>query len=485
MAVVAAGPASPSKKGTGWRLASLFSRSKSGTKKNQKDKGEAGTRLLDGSISSSSSRSSPKSVAAAAKSVAAAASGAPKKSLPPIPAAAAASVKGSKSPKPASPPGVAAAASWSSDDSPKPAPRIRFKINPLPDPKGAVAMGGPKSPKPIQILRPDVIPPASPKGKGSSATLPALLGLPPTPPVGNKRKRVTPLPAPPKKFMSPVIEATEDWKPSSFFDNDTGKPVMVSDLGWGSPKSSPAKKLSASKSMKAKGALSTGKAISGLLDLKAIGTEEEKVARKKADKLKKHQMLIHQGKIKKANAYLKKHNLKPSMDAIDDIIGHVSVVMDKSGTPHLVSPKTKSSMDYLKSPKTKNSMDYLKSPKTKNSMDYLDSPLSVVELTPSIGDSPLSVVELTPSASPSSHSNYKHDKSFGKLADALAAAAAESPKSSRSSRSGRGIRSRSGSRSSTKSSSSMDYLKNIHKKVVNPGVSPTFKPRIPKDRVLM
>ena len=362
--------------------------------------------------------------------------------------------------------------SWSSsDDSSKPKPKIKFQINPLPDPKGAVAMGGPKSPKPIQILRPDVIPPASPKGKGSSATLPALLGLPPTPPVGNKRKRVTPLPASP-------IEATEDWKSSSFFDSVKGTPVMVSNLGW---ELSPAKKLSASKSMKAKGALSTGKAISGLLDLKAIGTEEEKVARKKADKLKKHQMLIHQGKIKEANAYLKKHNLKPSMDAIDDIIGHVSVVMDKSGTPHLVSPKTKSSMDYLKSPKTKNSMDYLKSPKTKNSMDYLDSPLSVVELTPSIGDSPLSVVELTPSASPSSHSNYKHDKSFGKLADALAAAAAaESPKSSRSSRSGRGIRSRSGSRSSTKSSSSMDYLKNIHKKVVHRAVSPTFAKHDPK-----
>ena len=363
--------------------------------------------------------------------------------------------------------------SRSSDDSHKPAPKISFHIKPLPGPKGAVAMGGPKSPKPIKILRPVVTPPASPKGKGWDAPLPAWLGHVTPPPVVKKGIRGTPFPASPKKVMSPV--ATEDWKPTSFFDSVKGKPVMVSDLGWDdAPKGSSAKKLSASKSMKAKGALSTGKAISGLLDLKAIGTEEEKVARKKADKLKIHHMLIHQGKIKEANAYLIKHNLKPSMDAIDDIIGHVSVVMDKSGTPHLVSPKTKSSMDYLKSPKTKNSMDYLKSPKTKNSMDYLASPLSVVELTPSIGDSPLSVVELTPSASPSSHSNYKHDKSFGKLADALAAAAAESPKSSRSSRSGRGIRSRSGSRSSTKSSSSMDYLKNIHKKVVNPGVSPTF-----------
>ena len=342
-------------------------------------------------------------------------------------------------------------------------------------------MGGPKSPKPIKILRPVVTPPASPKGKGWDAPLPAWLGPVTPPPVVKKGIRGTPFPASPKKAMSPVIEATEDWKPSSFFDSVKGTPVMVSDLGWDAPKGSPAKKLSASKSMKAKRALPMDKEISGLLDLKAIGTEEEKVARKKADKLKKHQMLIHQGKIKEANAYLKKHNLKPSMDAIDDIIGHVSVVMDKSGTPHLVSPKTK------------------------NSMDYLDSPLEVVELTPSSSEgsssgrkNPLSFAQQLKILEDQAW-ELRFDKKTGRtyyyntmteqiepdipgnshLLNLATSASRVSAKPFALAKGtpikGASIRALSDKpRSSRKKVSEEDAISKLHKSLVNPGVSPTF-----------
>jgi hypothetical protein len=181
------------------------------------------------------------------------------------------------------------------------------------------------------------------------------------------------------------------------------------------------------------------------------------------------------------------------MDAIDDIIGHVSVVMDKSGTPHLVSPKTSNSMDYLKSPKTKSSMDYL--------------------------DSPLEVVELTPSSSEGSSSGSRNPLSFGKAVKKLKDDAWELRFDKKKGRTyyyntmtkqikpdipenshllnlatsasrvsakpfvvakgtpikGASIRALSDKpRSSKKKVSEEDAISKLHKSLVNPGVSPTF-----------
>ena len=366
----------------------------------------------------------------------------------------------------------------------------------MPGAKGAVAMGGPKSSKakaPI-ILRPVVTPPASPKGKGWDAPLPAWVdpawfasksskvpakgAVAMGAPKSSKAKAKGPIIISPPVVTPPVSpkgKVSDDWGSPSGLDDIKG---VVGDLDWSVSKSSPAKKMSSrssssssSKSSKAKGALqseqsqaSRDKFLGDLL--KGMVAQD-----KQAQKIQKYRTLVRQGKIKDANIYLRKHGLK--IPIMDDLLGDVISI---AHPPKSLSDSS-SSMKYLAQPgQTPSSVVSLKSSR--------DSPLSVVELTPSIGDSPLSVVELTPSASPSSHSNYKHDKSFGKLADALAAAAESpqakgkgavvvSPKSSRS----RGSRS---SSSSKKSSSSMDYLKNIHKKVVHRAVSPTFAKHDPK-----
>jgi hypothetical protein len=181
------------------------------------------------------------------------------------------------------------------------------------------------------------------------------------------------------------------------------------------------------------------------------------------------------------------------MDAIDDIIGHVSVVMDKSGTPHLVSPKTKSSMDYLKSPKTK------------NSMDYLDSPLEVVELTPSSSEgsssgrkNPLSFAQQLKILEDQAW-ELRFDKKTGRtyyyntmteqiepdipgnshLLNLATSASRVSAKPFALAKGtpikGASIRALSDKpRSSRKKVSEEDAISKLHKSLVNPGVSPTF-----------